>query len=162
MSKRNRLVEEHYRKNYSRLVKVMTRRVPNQSSAIAEEVVQDAYWAAMYYFRSYNPNKSGFATWFEKILRNACNKARSSEGPVTYSIIDDETPTLSVNKNERELLHLIREDINIETGYERDVLIMFYYNGFKTIEIAEFLNKSHTAIRQVIFRWRNKMHETSG
>lgn len=158
MNKRNLIVEAHWTKNYKRLVKVITRRVPNQSPYIAEEVVQEAYTLAMKYYRTFDPKKSEFNTWFEKILRNAVNKCKTDEtgGGSDYEI-DDQEPAISISKNERELLQLLLQNINSTTGYERDVLVMFYYNGFKSIEIAEFMNKKHSAIRQVIFRWRTKV-----
>ena len=158
MSKRNLVVEAHWKKNYKRLVKVVTRRVPNQSSAIAEEVVQEAYALSIKYYRTFDPKKSEFQTWFEKILRNAVNKCKTDEtgGGSDYEI-DDQEPAISISKGERELLQLLLQNINSTTGIERDVLVMFYFNGFKSIEIAEFLNKKHTAIRQIIFRWRSKV-----
>lgn len=156
MSKRNKLVEQHWRKNYSRLTKVIVRRVPNNSPAIAEEVVQEAYTNALMYFRTYDPGKSEFATWFERILRNAVSRCRSTEGPVNQ-LADDDTQPIAPSKHERELSSLILQEIDASSGAERDILVMFYKLGFKTIEISEYMNKSHTAVRQVIFRWRNKV-----
>lgn len=158
MSKRNNIIEEHWRQNYSRLVKVVTRRVPNNSRPIAEEAVQDAYTNALKYFRTYDPAKSVFKTWFDKILNNSVNRVRMSEsGAGSSKEIDDNTPALGITKDERELLQLILQDINTTKGIERDILVMFYFNGFKSIEIADFLNRKHDNVRQIIFRWRNRV-----
>lgn len=158
MSKRNLIVEEHWRKSYPKYVKMVTYRVPNNSKQIAEEVVQEAYCKAMTYFRTFNPELSAFDTWFSRILNNCVNKKRLEEsGGGSTKEVDAETPSLGITKDEKELLNLLLQDINSLVGLKRDVLTMFYFNGFKTVEIADFLNKKHSTVRQIIFQWRSKV-----
>lgn len=153
MSKRNNIVEAHYRENFDKLVKVAARRVPNNSLALAEEAVQESYTKACKYFRTFDPGQSSFATWHSKILRNCINQLRTLESAASFKEFDDEK-SVSANEVDRKWLTWIVNHINKSDEEEYTILMMFYYHGFKSIEIAEFLNKKHTTIRQIIHRWK--------
>ena len=60
MSKRNDVINDHFRSNYTKLVKRMRGRVPGNSTALAEEVVQETYARAMKYYRTYDSEMSKF------------------------------------------------------------------------------------------------------
>jgi len=152
MSKRNKLIEEHYRQNYKQFVKLATNRVPNKSVALAEEAVQEAYTLAIKYFRTYDPAKGNFQNWFYYILRNAIKATMNREGSVTIVELDE--TSMSATDLDRKYIAWILQHIDQSKEPEQTVLRMFFYHGFKTIEIAEFLNKKHDAIRQTIYKWR--------
>jgi len=158
MSKRNELINDHFRSNYTKLVKRMRNRVPDNSTALAEEVVQEAYARAMKYYRTYDAALAEFDTWFNSILNNALNVCKNAEGDrgVTHSL-EDSTEDIRVNKQDREMHNYILKEIDVCKDREREVLKLFFIHGFKSKDVAEFTNKSHTAVRQVIFRFRERM-----
>lgn len=159
MVNRDELISKHYVLNYERLVKRTTYRVPNKSSALAEECVQEAYSRAIKYFRAFDENRDGFEKWFEGILRNAINDCRSEEKDrgVGKELEDGDGVELLPKRREKMagiiLLRNMKEDKN------KRVLSLFLLFGFKTKEIAEYTGLSHTNVRQIIHRWRNNMYE---
>lgn len=158
MSRRNEMINSHFRSNYTKLVKRMRNRVPDNSTALAEEVVQEAYARAMKYYRSYDAEQSEFDTWFNSILNNALNVCKNEEGDrgVTHTL-EDNTEDIRINKKDRELHSYILKEIDSCKQREREVLKLFFIHGFKSKDVAEFCNKSHTAVRQTIFRFRERM-----
>lgn len=160
MSIRNDTVEAHYRENYSRLVKKMAWRVPNRSLALAEEVVQESYSRALKYFRTFNPEIKDFEVWFGMIMNNSlkvCKKEEGNGGAVEVSedLVDQYIPT----REEREHYTDIVDRIKDKSKTDREILTMFFLLGFKSREIAEYVTKSHTNIRQIILRFRNSLKD---
>lgn len=159
------LIEEHYRLNFDKLVKRSTYRVPNKSPHIAEECVQEAYLRAIKYINAFNPDLDTFEKWFEGILRNAINDCRTIEKDrgVTKELTDDLVEEVASKKDKAQYV-LVMKYIN-EDSKNRTILTLFFLLGYKTKDIAEYTNISHTYIRQIIFRFRNKMYdilETNG
>ena len=86
---RNDVIENHFRKNYKKQVGYITNRVPHKSHALAEEVVQEAYCRALKYFKGFDPTRSNFSTWFNRILNNACSACLQEEGGHPQEYIED-------------------------------------------------------------------------
>jgi RNA polymerase sigma factor (sigma-70 family) len=162
---RNELIEEHYRLNYTRLVKTVTRRVPNKSVALAEEVVQEAYTRALKYYATYEPEINTFDKWFGGILRNATNDCRTTEGSRgTIKEYDENTEDIRVSRDEYKHLHHIMMEIHAIQKYSnRDytILMMFYVHGFTSRDISIYLNVTHSNVRQIIYKFKNKVNEIS-
>lgn len=158
---RNQVIEEHYRLNYKRLVKIMRNRVPNKSDALAEEVVQEAYCRALKYYKGFNPEIKPFATWFNRIMNNACNSCQQSEGNNLPSM-DNEDQDLEPFKLMEDVSIPLGVVVLIQTTMRQqkpdvfEILNMFFNLGMKTREIAECVDFSHTNIRQIIRRFRAK------
>lgn len=152
------MIEEHYRLNFDRLVKRTTYRVPNYSSHLAEECVQEAYLRAIKYINAFNPDLDTFAKWFEGILRNATNDCRTIEKDRGVSKeLSDEMEEVVATKEEKAQYSIIIKHISNEER-NKDILILFFLLGYKTKDISEYTGVSHTYVRQIIFRFRNKMN----
>lgn len=155
-------IEQHYIKNYERLVKRTTYRVPHRSKALAEECVQEAYVRALKYFSTYDKEKDKFEKWFEGILRNAINDCRDLEKDrgVSHELNDDDGVELVPYKREKyTAIALIK---SIKNHRNKLVLSLFLLYGFKTIDIAEYTGISHTSVRQIIYRYRNNISAVVG
>lgn len=159
MSKRNDLISLHYTENYSKLVKRTRGRVPENSVALAEEVVQEAYARALKYFRTYNPKTNTFDIWFQGILRNAINDCRTVE--------KEHGATLELHENIEELIPprrnvdtkaIWKQIDGVEKERERHILMLFFVTGFLSKDIAEYLGTNHNTVRQVILRFKNRMN----
>lgn len=152
MSLRNDILTDHYLKNYDRLVKRSTWRVPNRSVHLAEECVQEAYLRALRYFKTFNPQIDSIDRWFEGILRNSINDCRSIEKDkgVVYEL--NEEDALTPDRQER----IIAESVlnTLEDNRTTLILKMFLLYGYKTREISEFTGLTHGNVRQIISRWR--------
>lgn len=158
MSKRNELIDNHFRSNYTKLVKRMRNRVPDGSVALAEEVVQETYARAMKYFRTYDPTMSNFDTWFNSILNNVLNVCKNEEGDkgVTHTL-DENTEDIRAGKKDKEMYTVIIAEIDMCPPKERQILSMFFLMGFKSKDVAEFTNKGHSNVRQIIHRFRERV-----
>ena len=160
---KQKLIEEHYLLNYNTLVKKITRRVPNQSVALAEEVVQEAYARALKYQATFEPKINTFEKWFNGILRNATNDCKSAEGGNNKEY-DENVEDIRTNKDEhKHLRHILMELYRVQKSSQRDYLLlsMFYVHGFTSKDIAIHMGMTHTNVRQIIFKFRNKLNETS-
>lgn len=162
---RNDVIEHHFRKNYKKQVGYITNRVPNKSHALAEEVVQEAYARALKYFDGFDPKRSAFSTWFNRILNNACSACMQEEAGHPQEYIEEQElePHRLMEELEVpfELVVLIQEEMKAKPDDRREVLHMFFNLGMKTREIAECVEFSHTNIRQIIRRFRIKFDENS-
>ncbi len=161
-------MENHYRTNYNKLVKYMRYRVGNYSSGVADEVVQEAYVRALKYFKRYNPKRAPFEKWFNSILNNVLNQVKNEErsrgvsyemdAVEDYQLLPVELTVLPKEKQSRFRIGL-SETISLEKERDRVILGMFFFDGFRSREIAEFLVINHNTVRQVINRFREKLVE---
>jgi RNA polymerase sigma factor (sigma-70 family) len=153
------LIEEHYRLNFEKLIKQSRYRVPNQSVHLAEECVQEAYVRALKYFNAFNPDLDTFDMWFRGILRNAINDCRTIEKDrgVTKELTEDLGEVVA-SKEEKAQYALVKKHINAEPK-NRNILTLFFILGYKSKDISEYTSITHTYIRQIIFRFRNKMND---
>lgn len=163
MVKRNKLIEEHYKLNYTTLIKKLTYRVPNKSVALAEEVVQEAYARAVKYFPAFEPKINTFEKWFNAILRNATKDCHASEsGGGTSKEYDENTEDIRISRDDHKKIHYMKLEIyQIQKTSQRDyqVLSMFFMNGFTSKDISVYMGMTHSNVRQIIFKFKAKINE---
>lgn len=163
--RRNELIEKHYRENYTILVKRMSFRVGGDR-VLSEDVVQEAYARATKYFPRFDPKHGSFDMWFSRILNNALNAVKNEEKQrgATHEIdaqeewqeVPEELTILPREKEHRFRVGLIKA-IGREHKRDKTILAMFFLDGFKSREVAEYLNLNHNTVRQVINRFREKL-----
>lgn len=158
---RDEVVSAHYQKNFKGLVKYMSRRTPNQSVHLAEEVVQEAYTKALTHWKAFNPERGAFNTWFNRILNNSLNNCLSSESGNLPSFDDDDLdlePFIIDNDPDipRNIVVRIQKSISEQKPEHADVLHMFFNLGMRTRQIEECSEFSHDNIRKIIQRFRIK------
>lgn len=162
MSKKNELINNHYRLHYIKLVKRTQRRVPNNSLALAEEVVQEAYRRALEYFRTYNPKQTVFDTWFGSILRNTTNQCRAEEQEHGASHDLSNTENIIPSKEDKHIIPILHANIaGIKNERDRNILHLFYIAGFKSKDISQYMGINHNNVRQIILRFKNKINDIS-
>lgn len=164
--RRNALIEKHFRDNYISLTKRIAYRC-NGDKILAEDIVQEAYARAIRFFPRYNPARGNFNQWFDTILRNAFNHVKNEETARGVSHeIDAKEGDFHTVPNELTVLPTEREHrfrtglskaINEERLRDKLILAMFFFDGFKSREIAEYINLNHNTVRQVINRFREKL-----
>lgn len=161
MNNRDEVVEEHYRRNFKGLVKYMTKRVPHNSTHLAEEVVHEAYARALKHWKAYNPEIGKFSSWFNNILNNSLNRCLSDEAGMFLSFDDDDQDlepfVIDYDPDiPQDIVIRIKKSIDEQPVERSEVLRMFFLLGMKTREIEECVELSHNNIRKIIQRFRVK------
>jgi len=156
---RDTVVEEHFKKYYKIVVKRAIQRVPDKSEALAEEVVQEAYAKALKFWKAYNPERSEFVTWYNRILNGCIADCIRNEGngPPSLDNEDDNLEPYILDDNAwipHAIVVQIKEGIKQQKPDVSEVLNMFFILGMKTIDIAECTNLGHANVRKMIQRFR--------
>ena len=87
-----------------------------------------------------NNCKNHFKTWWNK------NTCLNNDFEISYQDKNDET------------LEIV---LNLPTKYKQ-VIYMYYYEGYSTVEIAELLNTNESTIRTHLLKGRNLLKEKMG
>lgn len=149
----NEFIETYFRENYKERLKFARKRVGNYNLALAEEALQEAFCRALKYFPTYNPEED-FEAWFGKILINCINDIKRIEGDRGVSHTEtsgnDYITTIPFNK---EVVELFEK----ETPRNQEVLNMYFFYGYKSREVAEFMHISHDSVRDIIRTFRKRV-----
>jgi len=153
-------VEKHYRKNYRTLVKKTRNRVPNGSTALAEEVVQEAYSRVYKYFETYSPKDKNFDGWFHRILMNCVSDCKSQEADrgVVRSNTEEEGVQFTEKLDQDTILH-IQNSINSYAPEDKKIIQLYFFCGLNTREISECVGRGHSAVRLFLHRFGKSMRE---
>lgn len=149
---KNEFIETYYRENYKDRIKFARKRVGNYNLALAEEAVQEAFTRALRYFPTYD-EKEDFDNWFGKILVNCINDLKRIEGDSGVSreeFSNDYVAEVAFNK---EVVALFEQ----ETPRNKEILNMYFFYGYKSREVAEFIHISHDSVRDIIRTFRKKV-----
>lgn len=149
---KNGFIETYYRENYDNLVKYARKRVGNYDLYLAEEALQEAFYKALKYYRAYNKNDD-FSKWFGRILLNCINDLKRAERDrgVNSSNQPHHDYIVSVSFSKQVLDQLQRE-----TPRNIEILNMYFFYGYKSREVAEFMHISHDVVRDVIRTFRRR------
>lgn len=155
----NLFMERHFRENYSRLVKVVLRRLGN-NKALAEEAVSEAYTRAMQYYHSFNEDYERFDGWFISILNNAVRDKRKEEigrGVFKEEDIDEIDVGMIHNAANSELTKLVDKELSLVSNItHRQVNTLYFKNNLTAKNIREIMEGlSLNSIQQIVSRFRN-------
>lgn len=156
---RDNIIENYYRHNYPSLIKLARRRIGNYSLPLAEEAVQEAFVRALKYFHTYK-RQDQFDKWFKRILNNCINyiKAQERGRGVTFNLnIDIEELDRGMSF---ELPIDILEQMRDLSERDKQIIELYFFAGFKSREISEFVNVKHDNVRRIILLFRRSISGT--
>ncbi len=152
------LVERHLRSVYA----VSQAWAPDRADV--EDISQEAFLAAYMRLPSLrDPRK--FKGWLVQIARNiavSCVRRRSREGEVMERFKGESSDGLEATVSEaeqREARALVRREIDRLDGHAREVVLLHYFAGKKSREIAQLLEISPAAVRKRLQRARETLGE---
>ncbi len=151
-----KLIEEHYKENFNRIVRRISRYLNNRHNA--EDVVQEAYFRACKYWKSYESEKE-FSHWFNIILNNAIKnffKTNIMQG-MGADITLDNTPHALKCIELKELLGLIEN----EDERVRRILTLYLVEGYTSVEVGEIVPESAINVRKIVQRFRNEIKNST-
>lgn len=154
---RNKLIDRHYRKNYHDLVRYAQRAVGTLPNA--EDVVQDAYVNALKYWKE---DIEDFDDWFFILLSNCIRKFKRDD---KMRGMVDEVPEVAAMSSALPGDIIRRMDEVLNTAYQKetaDVLRRYFFDQYKSSEIAEATGMSHANVRVAIHRFRRDFKKLFG
>ena len=154
---RNETVEKFYRKNYDRLIKYARSRVGGYSLPLAEDAVQEAFARALRYYRAFNERNGTFEEWFSGILRNTINYIKSIEQNQGITRTEEQAVVNDKRMKAVILSKEIIDELKHVSDRDRSVFEAYFFYGLKTREISEIMPISHSNVRYLISKFREKM-----
>ena len=143
------IIEEHYKANYKRLVKMYSYRAGGVQDA--EDVVQDAYTRALMYID--NPERiQVFNRWFISILKNALeDHLRHYKRGQPESLPEEEelTPTLC-GKERGVFLKEIKKKLKEFDQPTQEVLTLYFLFGYSPRNISKIVELNYKRIQNII------------
>lgn len=148
------IIEQHYRDNFQRLVKSLTR--PAGTVWDAEDVVQTAYERALRY---HSDRVENFNDWFGWVVRNALIDKLNADRGVVYEELDEFEHQVVDTFAYRELHQFIVDMITRENPDHQPILELHFLKGYPAREIYEHNKLSYPNTRKIIQRFRDKISE---
>lgn len=151
---------ELYEAKYDDLVRIYKSRAGEND---VEDVVQEAFYRALYYKDSFNPTFVSLENWLTSIMNNCLRDMlrERRDGSAMHDsehepAIDDRCPS------DKELELKILADIEREPEHTKNVLWLYFVMGHKPDEIQKVLGGSPVAIRVRVCEFRNYCHAKYG
>ena len=156
----NKIIQEHYEKNYGKLIKRMTFRAGTEWDA--EDVVQEAYCRALKYFKSYDGEH--LDQWFSTILNNTLRDYKKSEkGLVTVSFEEEELDGVACSSIPDRVMFEIEQRISRRPQEQQTVLYRYFVEGYTVREIYEITDYPLEAAFKLVKRFkRNELEGRYG
>lgn len=124
----------------------------------AEDVVQESFLRAFRYL-DHLREPERFGPWLGKIVKNTAwsflRRRGKSAAPVSHPEAQQAPPTPTVEQ--REIHAYLRREIGRLDETYRDVLLLHYFAGVSTSEIAKVLNISRSAVLKRLERGRQAL-----
>lgn len=119
----------------------------------AEDILQDTLLSLMKANPAFSdPNHE--KAWLLRVAINLCKNRLKSSWFKRVEILED-YPDDTMSANESILLDIVNK---LPVKY-REVIHLFYYEGYSTAEIAGLLQKNESTVRSLLHRAREKLKE---
>lgn len=154
-------LEQFYKDNFDRLVVQYSRRAGSVENA--EDVLQEAFYRALRYHDSYNPEIRSFETWFNSIAKRALydlkreNMRQGMTVLMEEALVEDVTELDGyVQRLAGEIEDLIKAKRNPE---HRSILYLYFIRNYKPSDIVNVVDTSNKTIRQTVWRFKNEVKD---
>lgn len=123
-----------------------------------EDISQNVFLKYILYFGAFESPEHEKA-WFIRVTVNACKdyqKALWRHRTTPFELLSEEA--LAVNDEHGEVLSMV---LSLPCKY-KDVIYLFYYEGYTAVEIARILGKKENTVYSLIARGRMLLKEQLG
>ncbi|MEG0853477.1 MAG: sigma-70 family RNA polymerase sigma factor [Angelakisella sp.] len=128
----------------------------NQSDT--EDISQNVFLKYILYSGAFE-SKEHEKAWFIRVTVNACKdwvKSLLRHPTAPLEVLSEEA--LAVLDDHREVLHTV---LSLPPKY-KDVIYLFYYEGYTAVEIARILSKNENTVYSLLSRGRTLLKEQLG
>jgi len=131
-----------------------------KDKTLAQDAVQDALMAIVKGVRKLKDHKK-FHAWIYQVARNKCyDIIRKNQKYKNDSNIDCVHDTIAANTNEEQVDMMSM--INQLPHKQKNIIHLFYYDGFSILEISEILQKPAGTIKSLLFDARATLKNLLG
>lgn len=151
----NDVVEEHYVKNFNRLVNRL--QFPAGSIHAAEDILHDAYERALKYASSFSGEK--FDRWFHTIIKNALRDYKKAEKGITDSVEVDEYDHVGAHCEgySNKIWEELEELISRKSEDHSEVLRLYFYQGYTYKDISNVTNNTYFNAYRIVERFKEEL-----
>ena len=154
----DKLLEAHYRENFDRMVKMLSRKAGQQANA--QDVVQDGYVRALEYSGTFDDSLD-FGDWMNTIFQNSLKDFLKVERRRGMTL---ETAARAVQRSQPDVTKQIEVGeydvfINERSWLEQEILRSHFYKQETIREIADKLHIGQTGVYRVVETFRNSLPE---
>lgn len=154
-----KLIEDHYLENRRKLLKRLKFRAGTEWDA--EDVLQDAYERALKYIHSFSGDDIG--PWFNTILNNALREhMNASKGFVTQPFEEEEEEGVPCNHYSDQVTKEIYKMISQKSEDQEEILLLYFQNDYKAIDISRITNHPYKTAHQTISRFKDELRRIYG
>ncbi|MCD7729067.1 MAG: RNA polymerase sigma factor, partial [Clostridia bacterium] len=157
-------VERLYEKYKDNVYSYVYSRVFDKSAV--EDIVHDIFVKVVAKINTYDEHKASESTWLFVITKNTVldyYKTRHSKNPIeelTETLPSDMDVDDCVEKNEQN--RRLMDALDKLKPVERDIVILRYFYGYHSTEIAGMLNMTHGHVRIMCMRTLQKLNKILG
>lgn len=157
---RNEIIELHYKKNFSTLVKKFYRAAGSTHGA--EDIVHDAYERALKYYSE--DHIKDFDPWFSVVLRNSLRDFKRAERGYSEDVEVDEYDHVGAycsglsDKHWREIIQLI----NRKSEAHKEVLTLYFLKGFSYKDISKITRNTYFNAYKIVSRFKEELVKRYG
>ena len=152
------LIEQHYLTNRRNLVK----RMSFPAGDYAEDVVQEAYYRALKYAKSYKAEFS-LEKWFSQILNNCLKDHKNTEkGFSAVEFEEDDQEGIQCTGFGEKVVKEVSDLISTKSVVQMEVLRYAFEQGYTAKEVSELTDYTYSNCRQIILRFRQELKELYG
>jgi RNA polymerase sigma factor (sigma-70 family) len=149
-------IEDHYRRNFSELVKVYTPML--QGRANAEDAVQEAYTRALHFWSTLEYPQH-INSWMDTILKR-CASDKWKDVTRNGMVYEKEKDLRAAPSNPDSALQLaeVEEQIKKHEPHTQVILHYKFILGYNAAEIAKALGMKLNTVQQAIKRFRKELN----
>lgn len=131
-------IEHLYRDNHRLYLNIIRQKVSDTS--VAEDVLQEAYYRAVKFYPSYDPERGSLSKWFNKIMYNALRDEYCKDKVGLAKDVADCKPEdviediYNLSQDKREFLY---SNLNrVANKKHKRILYLFFVLGYSSSEIC--------------------------
>ena len=150
------IIEQHWRDNYQKLSKRLAWRTGSPASG--EDVLQEAYYRALRYIDSYNP-EGDFNKWFGTILRNCISEHHNSEKGYSAIIKDEDDEGYECPAYDKHIMRDVYALLETKSPIQKEVISLYLKQEYTAKSISEITDYSYSRCYKIVHRFRAELKE---
>lgn len=152
-------IEQYYKNEYLNKVKIICRILQGDFSS-AEDVVQEAFYRALKFHKSYDNRRGTIDKWFNSIMFNYLREHQKfmKNIPTNHSeeiCPEDVLQQLMLQPSDESRGLIIKHIREVKNEVHRRVLKLFFINGYTSTEISQIESKmTPNNVTTIVSRFR--------